>query len=80
MLEAAGHRVEIRQNDWRDDHLRYTVRVYGTAVYVMDHADGQAYDARALQVVDAVLKAQGEGEGWKGHESRTRGSRGVTLL
>jgi hypothetical protein len=49
--------VEIKQNDWRDDHLRYTVRVDGTAVHTIDHSDGLPHDERAQRMIAAVLKA-----------------------
>ena len=38
--------VEIRQNDWRDDYMRYTVRVDGTAVHTVDYTDGLPHDVR----------------------------------
>jgi hypothetical protein len=60
ILEAAGHPVEIKQNDWRDDHLRYTVRVDGTAVNTIDYTDGLPHDERAHRTIAAVLKALGE--------------------
>jgi hypothetical protein len=60
ILEAAGHPVEIKQNDWRDDHLRYTVRVDGTAVNTIDYTDGLPHDDRAHRTIAAVLKALGE--------------------
>jgi hypothetical protein len=57
ILEAAGHPVEIKQNDWRDDHMRYTVRVDGTAVHTIDYTDGLPHDERAQRTIAAVLKA-----------------------
>ena len=57
ILEAAGHQVEIRQNDWRDDHMRYTVRVDGTALQTIDYTDGLPHDERAPRAIAAVLKA-----------------------
>jgi hypothetical protein len=57
ILEAAGHQVEIKQNDWRDDHMRYTVRVDGTAVHTIDYTDGLPHDERAQRAIAAVLKA-----------------------
>ena len=57
ILEAAGHQVEIKQNDWRDDHMRYTVRADGTAVHTIDYTDGQPHDERAQRAIAAVLKA-----------------------
>ena len=53
---TARYQVEIRQNDWRDDQMRYTVRVDRTAVHVIDYWDGQPHGARAQQAVTAVLK------------------------
>ena len=62
ILEAAGHQVEIKQNDWRDDHMRYTVQVDGTAVYTVDYTDGLSHDERAQRTIAAVLKVlQGVG-------------------
>ena len=55
-LEAAGHQVEIKQNDWRDDHLRYTVRVDGTAVHTIDYTDGLPHDERAQRTIAAVVR------------------------
>jgi hypothetical protein len=60
ILEAAGHQVEIKQNDWRDDHMRYTVRVDGIALHTIDHTDGLPHDERAQRAIAAVLKALGE--------------------
>jgi len=57
---TARYQVEIRQNDRRDDHMRYTVGVDGTPVHVIDYGDGQPHDARAQQAVTAVLKVLGE--------------------
>lgn len=57
ILEAAGHPVEIKQNDWRDDYMRYTVRVDGTAVHSIDYTDGLPHDERAQRTIAAVLKA-----------------------
>jgi hypothetical protein len=57
ILEAAGHKVEIRQNDWRDDYMRYTVRVDGTAVHTIDYTDGLPHDERAQRTIAAVLMA-----------------------
>ena len=62
ILEAAGHQVEIKQNDWRDDHMRYTVQVDGTAVYTVDYTDGLSHYERAQRTIAAVLKVlQGVG-------------------
>jgi hypothetical protein len=57
ILEAAGHHVEIKQNDLRDDHMRYTVRVDGTGVHTIDYTDGLPHDERAQRAIAAVLKA-----------------------
>ena len=57
ILKAAGHQVEIKQNDWRDDYMRYTVRVDGTAVHTIDYTDGLPHDERAQRTIAAVLKA-----------------------
>lgn len=57
ILEAADHQVEIKQNDWRDDHMRYTVRVDGTAVHGIDYTDGLPHNERAQRAIAAVLKA-----------------------
>lgn len=59
ILEAAGHQVEIRQNDWRDDYMRYTVQVDGTAVHTIDYTDGLPHDERAQRTIAAVLKVLG---------------------
>lgn len=57
ILEAAGHQVEIKQNDWRDDYMRYTVLVDGAPVHTIDYTDGQPHDERAQRMIAAVLKA-----------------------
>jgi hypothetical protein len=49
--------LEIKQNDWRDDYMRYTVRVDDTAVHTIDYTDGRLYDERAQRTTSAVLKA-----------------------
>jgi len=49
--------VEIKQNDWRDDHMRFTVRVDGIAVHTIDYMDGLPHDDRAQRTIAAVLKA-----------------------
>lgn len=59
ILEAAGHAVEIKQNDWRDDYMRYTVRVDGTAVHTIDYTDGLTHDERAQRTITVVLKVLG---------------------
>ena len=59
ILEAAGHAVEIKQNDWRDDYMRYTVRVDGTAVHTIDYTDGLTHDERAQRTIAVVLKVLG---------------------
>jgi hypothetical protein len=56
ILKAAGHQVEIKQNDWRDDYMRYTVRVDGTAVHSIDYTDRLPHDERAQRTIAAVLK------------------------
>lgn len=61
VIEAAGHQVEIRQNDWCDDFMRYTVWVDGIAVQVVDHADGQAQDEQGQRMIASVLKALDRG-------------------
>lgn len=63
-LEVAGHQVEIRQNDWRDDHLRYTLRVDGTAVHTIDYTDGLPHDERAQRMIAAVVKVLREVGCW----------------
>ncbi len=57
ILEAAGHQLEIKQNDWRDDYMRYTVRVDDTPLHTIDYTDGLPHDERAQRTIVAVLKA-----------------------
>lgn len=55
ILEAAGHPVEIKQNDWRDDYMRYTIQVDGTAVHTIDYTDGLPHDELAHWTIAAVF-------------------------
>ncbi|MBL7954898.1 MAG: hypothetical protein JNJ91_07645 [Flavobacteriales bacterium] len=59
ILEAAGHQVEIKQNDWRDDYMRYTVLVDGAPVHTIDYTDGLERVERAQQTIAVVLKVLG---------------------
>ena len=60
ILEVGGHKVEIKENDWRDDYMRYTVCVDGTPVHTIDYSDALPNEERARSTITAVLKAVGE--------------------
>lgn len=51
--------MEIKQNDWRDDYMRYTVLVDGAPVHTIDYTDGLERVERAQQTIAVVLKVLG---------------------